>query len=488
MVGGVHVIGRIRENNIVVIGDMMLDRYCVGSVSRISPEAPVPVLRKENDYFVPGGAANVVANLVAAGQHVSVCSVVGNDESASKLIALFEDFGADTSMFLRAVDRKTTVKTRIVGPNHHQFLRIDEEDATEISSGQCDMLIGKLADRMPEADAVILSDYCKGVLTPALCGRVIALAKSHGVRVYVDAKDVRMEKYAGAFLIKPNRSELGKLTGMDVSTADAVQSASVRLLRETDAEYIVATLGSKGMCLTDPKGVCANIRSEAREVFDVSGAGDTAIAYLASAVSSGMSALEAAELANFAAGIKVTKTGTAPVCLYEVDRALNERDILRGNSGKQIAWEELDQIRAKCPDGKIVFTNGCFDILHVGHVNYLRDAAAMGDILVVGLNSDDSVRGLKGEGRPVNGIADRVAILSALEFVDHVVVFEEDTPLALIKRLRPDLLVKGGDYKPEEIVGSEFVVSSGGVAATIPLTYGKSTTDIIDRMQRGSIS
>lgn len=471
----------IQVNNILVVGDLMVDRYYIGNVKRISPEAPVPVLHKESERIVLGGAANVISNLVAAEQAVSVCSVIGTDESGQILASMLKDKKVDLSFLLHDPVRKTTIKTRVVGQDNHQFIRIDDEDSYDISDEQCEEILVIIRSRISEFKAIILSDYCKGVLKTELCQGIIELANKNGIPVFFDVKERNIQKYSGAFLLKPNRSELNLITGKPVDDRESIKEAAQYLLHEAKCSYVLVTLGGDGMCLVGPNDLCSFIGSKTQQVFDVSGAGDTVIAYLTVACASGIDVESAAELANIAAGIKVAKVGTAPVSKHELVRASSQKDQWRSN--KIIHLEDVEQIRTRNPGQKIVFTNGCFDILHVGHLDYLREAADAGDILIIGVNSDESVRRLKGPERPVNTANDRVAVLAALEFVDYVFTFDDDWPEYVIRRVRPDVLVKGADYINKEIAGANFVASIGGQVALIPLTEGKSTTKIIKKMR-----
>ena len=471
----------IHSNNILVIGDLMVDRYYIGSVKRISPEAPVPVLRKESERIVLGGAANVISNLIAAEQSVSVCSVIGTDDGGKLLVSMLKDKKVDGSFLLHDPDRKTTIKTRVVGQDNHQFIRIDDEDSHAIRSEQCEELITIIRSRISEFNAIILSDYCKGVLKTELCQGIIALANENGIPVFFDLKERNIKKYSGAFLLKPNRSELNLITGKPVDNRESIKEAALYLRHEAKCSYVLVTLGGDGMCLVGPKDDCSFISAKTQQVFDVSGAGDTVIAYLTAACASGIDVQSAAELANIAAGIKVAKVGTTPVYKHELVRVSSQKDKWRSN--KIIHLEDLEQIRTRTPGQKIVFTNGCFDILHVGHLDYLREAANAGNILIIGVNSDESVRRLKGPERPVNTENDRVAVLAALEFVDYVFIFDDDWPENVVRKVQPDVLVKGADYINKEIAGADFVTSIGGQVKLIPLTEGKSTTTIIEKMK-----
>lgn len=477
---------KIMQKNFLVIGDLMLDIYDIGDVSRVSPEAPVPVFLKKSSRSVPGGAANVATNMRSAQQRVSVCSLMGNDAAADTLTDELERIGVDKQYVIRCADRCTTTKTRIVAQNNQQLLRLDNETARPMSDEQADELIGMISGDIGSFDAVIISDYNKGLLTEYFCRGVIELANRHGIKVLADVKDRNLEKYSGAYLLKPNKLELGTLSGVRITDKKSIRAASEVFSERTGCEYVLTTLGGEGMYLYGRDGTSYTEEADKREVFDVSGAGDTAISYLATGIASGLSIEDAVRLANVAAGIKVTKLGTAPVKLREVLSDMAHPRNRRGDTlaHKIISRDELELIKEAHKGQRIVFTNGCFDIIHMGHVTYLSKAAALGDLMIVGLNSDSSVKRLKGESRPVNSEQDRAGVLAALGSVDYVVIFEEDTPENLIETIKPNVLVKGGDYVGSTIVGADFVRHYGGTVVTIPLVEGKSTTNIINEMKK----
>ncbi len=453
----------IMNKRIMVVGDIMLDTYRFGEVSRISPEAPVPVfLEKDRIKLSPGGAANVAINVAAIGVPVDVLSVVGDDEAGVTLVKLLNDAGINTDYILTIAEKCTTHKIRYIAQNNQQIMRSDREDSTEIFVDVCEKVLNRLERDIDKYGLILLSDYKKGLLSYDLTQRIIGIAKKNNVPVYIDVKDPNTEKYRGATLLKPNRKELSDLSGMSVKTIDEAENAAIHLCNIAECNYVLTTLGADGMLLVNRNQVLKRIESVAREVYDVTGAGDTSLAYLAAEIVLGHDLEYAMEISNVAAGIQVGKVGTSVVYPEEVRAALSKQ-ILIGS--------------------RIVFTNGCFDILHAGHVSYLKKARELGDRLVVGINSDESVRRLKGDGRPINKLEDRIAVLSALDCVDEVIPFEEDTPLELIKRVHPDVLVKGNDYTVENIVGADFVLSYGGDVKTIPLLQGRSTTGIAKRMR-----
>lgn len=470
----------ILKKSILVVGDVMLDNYYIGDVNRISPEAPVPVFRKKAERSVLGGAANVAANLMAAGQKVAVMSMVGDDESGLRIKELFSEKEIDAEM-VATLSRVTTVKTRFLAANHQQLMRMDVEDTAPISKEESELMLRGIKDVIGAFDLILISDYMKGLLTQDLCQGIIRLANKNGVPVVVDVKDPKYGKYYGATILKPNLNELRHLTGKNVKTNDEIVEASEDLRKRCNCQYVLTTLGARGMVLVGD-GDPFFVKSFDKEVYDVSGAGDTTVAYLAACMAGGFPIRKAVEIANVAAGIQVGKVGTSTVCLQEVHEAMSHSDNYQSN--KMLSTEDIANFRNHHADQKIVFTNGCFDILHVGHKRYLQQAATLGDILIVGVNSDASVKRLKGESRPVNTVVDRVEMLCALGFVGYVAIFDEDTPYELIKQIQPDVLVKGGDYQPDEVVGKDIVESRGGKVEIIPFVEGKSTTNIINQINK----
>lgn len=472
-------LNNILSKNILVAGDVMLDTYYNGDVIRISPEAPVPVFRKKGERSVLGGAANVAANLVAAGQNVFMMAMVGNDENGDKLIKALKNQEINTE-FILSVNRHTTEKTRFLASNNQQVLRLDVEDTEPLHAHDCLKMIVDLKEKIKEFDVILLSDYLKGFLIKDLTQRIIHLAKDNHIPVIVDVKDPKVEKYRGAYLIKPNLKELRDLTGMPAENDKEIVEASEYLRKICDCKYILTTCGARGMVLIGEEKPYF-IESVGQEVFDVTGAGDTTIAYLAACMANGLSMRKAVDIANLAAGIQVSKVGTSSVSWREIREHLSDQT--EGSIHKLMYGRAVDNFRQSNSDKKIVFTNGCFDIMHIGHVRYLQEAAKMGDVLVVGLNSDASVKRLKGPDRPINSELERAEMLCALGCVDYVVIFEEDTPLELIKKIQPDILVKGGDYSNKYVIGTNEVEERGGRLVLIPFVEGKSTTNIIKKIQ-----
>ena len=474
-------LNQIRKKSILVIGDVMLDNYYLGDIKRISPEAPVPVFHKKTEHCVLGGAANVAANLVAANQMVSMMSIIGNDDSGKQLLRDFNEKGINTKL-VEILDRNTTIKTRFLASNNQQVLRLDIEDTNPIPEEICKKMLGKLEKEIDCYHLILLSDYLKGLFTYDFTQGILELAHEHNIPAIIDVKDPHVEKYYGAYLLKPNLKEISDLTGMSVCTNEEIIEAAQTLCKRCDCKFVLCTCGARGMVLVGENHPPFFIAAEGKDVFDVSGAGDTTIAYLAAAMANGMNMNDAVLIANYAAGIQVGKVGTSSVYMQEVRDFLSNKD--NGTSHKILYPQDVEMLRQNNVNKKIVFTNGCFDILHVGHKRYLQQAATLGDILVVGVNSDDSVRHLKGPSRPVNNEQDRAEILCAFGFVDYVVIFSEDTPYELIKKIQPDILVKGGDYKLENVVGSDIVENRGGKVEIIPFVDGKSTTNIINKMSK----
>jgi len=461
---------------VLVVGDVMLDRYVRGEVSRISPEAPVPVLSVTERTDVPGGAANVAANLRGLGCSVALWGITGSDEQAGILCSLLEELRIENCLVCDR-NRSTTLKTRLVAGSQ-QIVRYDEESSEPVSRELEDRLFLSLENRVPEADAVILSDYGKGLFSKGLPLRIIDVVHRRGGQVFIDPKGEDWERYRGADCVTPNERELFKVRGEYREKSLSLHGGNLR--NSFAFRKLLVTRGAKGMCLFDEEGEHSLPAPRVRDVYDVSGAGDTVISVLAAAVSAGFPWRDAMALANTAAGVVITKSGTSPVSIEELGTAA------KNGQGSKICSRDEAAALAKLwrsRGQKIVFTNGCFDLLHPGHVLLLRQAAAEGDRLVVGLNSDESVKRLKGPGRPVLCQDDRAAVLSALDCVDLVVVFPEETPLALIEFLRPDVLVKGGDYTPDTVVGREFVEGGGGRVVIVPLLQGKSTTGIVKSLR-----
>ncbi len=476
-----QVLTALRQSRVLVVGDLILDKYIWGKTSRISPEAPVQVVEVERDEVRLGGAGNVVNNLLSLGCQVSVASVIGADDDGQKLFSLLMRDGIDSRGILQTPQRTTSRKTRVLA-SHQQMLRIDRESTESIPDTEQRELLTAVESQLEEVGAVVLSDYAKGVLSPELLQQIIAACRKRQVPVIVDPKGSDFSRYRGASLLTPNRREAEAATGTEICDLQTLLHAGNRLLQELELDALIVTRSEEGMSLFRKESAAVHLPTEAREVFDVSGAGDTVVAALAAAMAAEVAIEDAAKLANLAAGIVVGKLGTSTVSPDEILAAAT-RNIDR-HDNKILPRKELacllEPLRRS---GKnIVFTNGCFDLLHAGHVKYLQQARALGDLLVLGLNSDASIRRLKGPKRPLLDELERAQILAALDCIDYLTVFDEDTPLELLQQLQPQILVKGGDYAAEEVVGKDLVESYGGRVELIQFVDGKSTTNIIDKV------
>lgn len=472
-------LAQIKGLNVLVIGDLMLDEYVWGRTERISPEAPVQVVDVLEDDLRLGGAGNVINNLLALGCGVEVVSVLGDDADGAQLQGMLAALGVGTRGVIQAVGRTTSRKTRILASNQ-QMLRIDRESRDQVSPAIENELIGRVHSLSDACQVILVSDYLKGVLTEGLLSEIFIAGKNSGIPVVVDPKGNDYRKYRGATLLTPNRNEAQIASGIEIKDEASLCEAGRALRESLELEALVLTRSEEGMSLFVHDGREIHLPTEAREVFDVSGAGDTVLALLGIGLGVGLPLEKAAHMANLAAGIVVSKVGTSTVSAEEiltvVGRHLSDADLKIKSCETLRLLLEGERQRGK----KIVFTNGCFDLLHVGHVKYLQKARSLGDVLVLGLNSDASIRRLKGEKRPLIGEEERAHLMAALKCIDYVVVFDEDTPLQLIEALRPDILVKGGDYTPESVVGKELVESYGGRIELVNFVDGKSTTNVIE--------
>ncbi len=474
---------RLAGARVAVVGDLMLDRYVYGEAERISPEAPVPVLRVREETEMLGGAGNVLRNLAALGAKASCLAAVGDDGDGERVADLLARESGVSPHIIVAGGRTTIRKTRFVAGGH-QLLRVDREQAEPLPDAAERAVISRLDASLAGAKAVVLSDYGKGLLSAAVIAAVPAAARRPQVPVPANPKGPAFGKYRGAALVTPNRKELHEATDLP-SGSDAEVAAAVRAVHERSGiAAVLATRGAQGMTLLDAAGAIHHIAAEAREVFDVSGAGDTVIATVAAGLAAGLPLLDAVRIANCAAGIVVGKAGTAVAYPQEIRAAL-ERQEARGADDKIASRESAAERAAlwRRRGLRVGFTNGCFDLLHPGHIHLLAQARAACDRLVVGLNSDASVKRLKGNGRPVQGEAARAAVLAGLGDVDLVTVFGEDTPEALIAALRPDVLVKGADYTVDTVVGADFVKSYGGRVVLAELLPGHSTTATVAKLR-----
>jgi len=474
----------LSKARVLCVGDVMLDRYVYGTVDRISPEAPIPILSIVSETAMLGGAGNVVRNLAALKASCCFVSLVGEDAAGREVTKLIAAEPLVEPNLLPEPDRVTTIKVRYVAGSQ-QLLRADRETIREAKPHIEADLVGRAVDELPHCQSVILSDYGKGALSDDVIRKIIEAARSQGRPVVVDPRGSEIRRYAGATVITPNRRELGDLAGRPTNTPEEVREAARKVMIAGRIGAILVTLSQDGMTLF-AAGEEHHLQSEAREVFDVSGAGDTVVSVLAAGLASGLTLLDSAHLASVAAGLVVGKVGTAVVHPEELVAALRAEDLRFGEAKAA----SLDQMQEKVAGWRrqgltIGFTNGCFDLLHPGHVSLLAQARSRCDRLIVGLNSDASVSRLKGPERPVQSEAARAAVLGSLSSVDLVVVFGEDTPLELIRAIRPDLLVKGADYSVATVVGSDIVQAYGGKVYLAELAEGHSTTNVIRRMAAG---
>lgn len=470
---------RWASKRLLVVGDVMLDKYIWGEVGRISPEAPVPVVRGLHQNDKPGGAANVAMNLARLGAQTAVVGFTGSDENARQLTACLQANGIEPH-FIATAGFPTITKTRILG-GQQQMLRLDFERPGEREPAAYEPLVEKAWDLLSGCDALVLSDYAKGTLTADVCQQLISAARELDIPVLVDPKNADFSRYRGATTLCPNLSELARALRLESNDLDGLLAAAEGLVTALDLEFLTATLSEKGIALVRP-GNRYIAPAQARQVFDVSGAGDTVMAVLALCLSSDLLPETAVQLANVAAGIVVGKVGTVPVEKHELLAALSPQMALDAEN-RVLAREELVERVAlwKANGERVVFTNGCFDLLHIGHITLLEQARRCGDKLIVAINSDASVSRLKGPTRPIVSERERGRVLAALAAVDAVVVFDEPTPLELIVAVQPHVLVKGGDYKAEAVVGAAEMQSWGGEVKIVPLVEGFSTTRLIEK-------
>jgi D-beta-D-heptose 7-phosphate kinase / D-beta-D-heptose 1-phosphate adenosyltransferase len=471
----------LSDVRVAVIGDVMLDSYLHGDVSRISPEAPVPVMRATSEKVVPGGAANVAANLATLGVPVNLVGLSGRDEARNELLACLAGFGGiDCTRVVAAADRRTTKKLRIIGARQ-QIVRIDHEDLQPCDAKVLEELIAAATDAIDASDVAVLSDYGKGLCSDALIRAVIDHASSAGKRILVDPKRLDFSAYRGASILTPNRKELSDATQLPCETDEEALIAA-RAAQQASGADILLTRSEKGMSFFPIDGEPIHLPTVAQDVFDVSGAGDTVIAVLTAAIGADVPLIEAMRLANHAAGIVVSKMGTATVTRDELAASVYAGDAPHAvDDAGRVERDEAIALRWRWANERLTvgFANGCFDLLHPGHVSLLQQAAKNCDRLIVALNSDSSVRRLKGPQRPVQDENARAALVSAIKGVAAVVVFSEDTPRELIQALQPDVLVKGGDYTRDRVVGADLVEARGGRVVLVDLVTGQSTSRLV---------
>ena len=486
--------------HLLVVGDLMLDEYLWGDVDRISPEAPVQVVSINTEDFALGGAGNVVNNIVALGAKVSVVGVMGTGRNGQLLLNKFNELGVDTTGIIEEPGRTTTQKTRIIAANQ-QVLRIDRETDKTISDPTINKMTRFIEDNIARVDVVLISDYGKGLITKDLLSRVISCAQTHKKMAFVDPKGLDFSKYSGASLLTPNKKEAALASGVDIVNDSSLEMAADNILHNIHLDKLLITCGKDGMVLFEKNRSPYRVRAEARQVFDVSGAGDTVLAVLGLAVASGLSIKDSVSVANTAAGIVVGKVGTATVSKQELASALkivmgkvgtapvSNQELASANKSddnrlpsKYKALLELPSLigELKKKGNRIVLTNGCFDLLHVGHILLFSASKQLGDILIVAIDDDDSVKTLKGPGRPVLNSKERVRILSALDAVDYVVVFSSQELIKLIEIIQPDVLTKGSNYTSREVFGRERVEQLGGRVVLIPVSEDISSTRIIN--------
>lgn len=467
-------LSHLKDKKVLVVGDLMLDTYHIGDVNRISPEAPVPIVRVNRSYSVLGGASNVARNLLGLGCTPYVIGLLGNDHNGKVMEEMFADL--QINALIDYTEHPTITKTRIIG-NNQQVVRVDfEQDRGSLSLKNEQYLSNAILNTIPLVDIIVISDYGKGVCNETICRQVISTAHLHQKQVIVDPKGFNWDKYSGATIITPNLKEISDVFGVKIKNKDEeIHHAAQEVIEKYNLTSLLVTRSEKGMSYVDSNTVKV-IPTEAQEVYDVSGAGDTVVASLAAALAADFSVLESIYIANKAAGIVVGKIGTCPITFDELQ---SELTVGKPDVGVVPLCQLPDLVKQlKIQNRKIVFTNGCFDILHKGHVTYLEKAKKMGDVLMVGLNSDSSVKRLKGESRPINDEQARGTVLSALACIDYVVIFSDETPLKLIEVVCPDVLVKGGDYEIENIVGREYAKET----VVIPFVEGFSTTNTINSM------
>lgn len=476
-----ELLNRAEGTKVLVVGDLIFDEFVWGRVNKISPEAPVQVLDWQSSHTAPGGAANVAYNLATLGADVTLVGVVGQDDQGLALKNKLRAMGVDTLGVIADPSRPTTHKVRFIA-HAQQILRMDREQRQDVERPLAELIGQAIREAIPHVDGVIMSDYLKGVLTDNIIQLVVTEARNNGKRVIVDPKGRMYERYKGVHILTPNLTELEEATGIVPKSEDDIRRAASMLFERVACENVLVTRGKEGMTLFHPDGTYVHIPTQAKEVFDVTGAGDTAVAVFGLGVFAGAPLEKAARLANIGAGIVVGKVGTSVATREEIVEYLEEGYFY--SARKIIRLEEASKVvrHVRGLGRTIVFTNGCFDLLHAGHIMLLHKARSFGDLLILGLNSDESVRQLKGPQRPIIGQDERAKIIASLDCVDYVVVFDELTPERLIKELVPDVLVKGGDYSSDEVVGRDIVEEAGGRVELVELIGGWSTSDIVQRI------
>lgn len=483
----IELVENLPACRVVLVGDLMLDKYLHGNVERLSPEAPVPVLHYEKQELRLGGAGNVAACIAALGGKVSMIGIVGDDAEGRQVREMLTACGADASGVVTVAGRPTVTKMRLVGSAQHknpqQMARVDFEDPRAIAGVDQSQILERVEARLGQADVLCIEDYNKGLLTDSLTRKIVELAKARGLPVIVDPPNIGdYSKYAGATAIKSNRVEAERATGLPARTPEQFPIAAEKLLSQLQIEAAIVTLDRQGSYLATRDGQRDWLQTRPRQVTDVTGAGDMMLAMIVMARAAGATWQETVALANVAGGLEVEKLGVVPIRPHEIIHELVSEGL--GDAGKLRRVDQLlpELAHHRAAGKKIVFTNGCFDIIHLGHVKYFQWAKQQGDLLVVGVNSDAGIQRLKGPKRPIINETDRLGVLEELESIDYLVTFDDDTPLDLIKQVKPHVLVKGADYKKEQVVGWDVVESCGGKVALAPLIDGRSTTSVIQRI------
>jgi D-beta-D-heptose 7-phosphate kinase/D-beta-D-heptose 1-phosphate adenosyltransferase len=476
-------LAKFDQCRLLVVGDLMIDEYVWGNVDRISPEAPVQVVAVASEEYTLGGSGNVANNLVSLGAKVSVLGVIGTGKDGKLLLNKLQELGVDTRGIVQESGRPTTKKTRVIA-DHQQVLRIDRETKKNISANTFNALIELAEQIIPEVDLILISDYGKGLVTRELVAHLAKLAAAHDKISIADPKGLDFTKYAGVSVLTPNKKEASLAAGKEIANAKSLAAAGTALLQKSGVDKLLITCGKDGMVLFEPDCKPYKISTNAREVYDVSGAGDTVVAVLGLGLAAGLTIRTAVELANTAAGIVVGKVGTATITRKELARTLKQA--AEDSAVKHKSLDELVEICKKLHKNRkrVVLTNGCFDLLHVGHIRLFSASKQLGDALVVAIDDDDSVKRLKGSNRPVISSTERVGILSALNSVDYVVVFATSELEKVIEAVRPDVLTKGSNYESEEVQGRQLVEKLGGRVELIPITENISTTQIINNIKQ----
>lgn len=483
----IELVEHLAAVKIVLVGDLMLDRYVYGNAERLSNDAPVPVLHVQREESRLGGAGRVAADLATLGARVQVVSTCGTDTTGEQIRKLLVEYGVDIGGIIATPDRPGIAKVRMVGLAQHRhpqhLIRLDFEDPSAIDAALADRVVAQTEAALDGAAALCLEDYNKGLLTDDVCRRIIALARTRGIPVFVDPYQLTdYAKYAGATVITPNRAEATRAGKLPCAQESEYQPLAERLLQALDLEAVVLTLDKDGAYLATRDGERRWLKTRERKVYDVAGAGDMLLSMLAMARCAGADWIEAVALANVASGLEVEKYGSVPVTPAEIKLELLTEE--HEHLGKQRTLQQLipELSRHRASGKRIVFTNGCFDLIHLGHVKYFQFAKAQGDLLVVGVNTDSSISRLKGPKRPIINEEDRIEVLAELESIDYLIRFDDETPLRLIEAIQPDVLVKGADYQKTQVVGWDVVESCGGRVALAPLIDGRSTSNVIRRI------